>query len=242
MCTLIDALPQRGIDAARAIGGRIVGAGRRVERQVDVVDDVLLVAPLAVDVVGLDRDRGAELALDADRGLPRPRHVDDVERSAELLERARQAGRRAGVAARLPCGEGWPPGSASRRRSSAPARRSAGPAPLVGSSAKLARPSFAYSTLRNLRVAGRKREVGADRVAVVQARAAAEDRTVVQLIREADPRLEVVESSGSPACCQGSHLDVVGEPVQRERPTAGRGSASACRRSSSRPAPTRPTF
>ena len=89
----IETMPQSGNgSSARSVNG-IVGAGGRIERQVDVVDDVLLVASLAVDVVGLDRHRAAELALEADRGLEGARQVHELGRPDEFLDGPEQTGR-----------------------------------------------------------------------------------------------------------------------------------------------------
>src|SRR5437762_9986867 len=84
---LADDAP-RWIRARRAIGEWIRYAGRRVERDVRVVLQHLLVAAARVDVIRLDRHVGGELTLEADRGLP-------VVREMRVLGLRRLFGRRA---------------------------------------------------------------------------------------------------------------------------------------------------
>ena len=57
----------------RTVRERQVRTRRRIERQIDVVHDVLLVIALAVHVVDRERRYGANLMLDADRCLERTR-------------------------------------------------------------------------------------------------------------------------------------------------------------------------
>ncbi len=166
-----------GIDSPRTISGGVVGAGGRVEGQVDVVDDIFFVPPLRIHVVGLDRYRSAKLPLYTDCGLPCSRHVDEVERSAELLERTRQAGRRAGEAAGLPCSEVRRLGRrvTERRQCLFVGGQTL---PVGGVERKVGAAVVRVFEVGDLGVAGGEREVCADRIPVVQPRAAADNGAI----------------------------------------------------------------
>ena len=129
-----------GIRQLALIGERIVDAGRRVERQVDVVDDILLVAPLAVDVVGFDRHRAAELTLEADRASARCA-AGARTRAARRIPGRRAAGRRSAGEFPRASVEG-----AVLREQNCVQRLRVGRQrlPLVGFAAKSGRPSLVY--------------------------------------------------------------------------------------------------
>ena len=85
--------PDHAVERERSTAGvrvRIGNACRRVEGEVDIVLDRLLVAALRVHVVGFDRHVLGQLARDADRALPTVRHVRVRRRRRLLLQIAQQ--------------------------------------------------------------------------------------------------------------------------------------------------------
>src|SRR6185503_16748575 len=124
------------------------------------------------------------------RRLPRPRDVSELERTAELLERAGQTRRRTRVVHRPPRRKG---GRLGRRIAETGqrlfVRRQACAVGRV--ERKVGPPVIRVFDVRNLSVAGCKREVGAKRVSVVKTGTAAENRAFGHLIGKAETRLEV---------------------------------------------------
>ena len=94
-----------GEQATVGVRERVVGTGRGVERQVRVVDDVLLVTPLRLHVVDLQRHGVAELVLEADRAVPAAGHVHQIVGAGRLLERVQQTRSRTAVVSRRPGGK-----------------------------------------------------------------------------------------------------------------------------------------
>ena len=166
--------------------------------------------------------------------LPRLRHVRVVGRRRHLARAAQHARRRAGEVARLPGREvrrllrrrAEPRLRLLERRRRAVERvgREVGPA-VVG-----------HLEHRDRRRLQRVEHDRRDHLGVVLARAAAHHGAIVELVGEAEPRLDVVRVLRPPLLHERLELAVLGEGVRPSGRSARRGSASACSSSSSRPA------
>src|SRR5215470_7825279 len=88
---------QRGCRGIRQVDARL-----GIERQIDVVDDVLLVIALGEDIVRRERRNRTQLALDADGGLERAGQVDVLRQSDKLLKITNQTGTTSGKIRGLP--------------------------------------------------------------------------------------------------------------------------------------------
>ena len=193
--------PVLRVGAASDVGERIVGAGGRVERQVRIVDDVLLVIALAVDVVSLEGHGAAQLVRQPDRGLPRPREVGaELGRCDQFGNRALQASRHVpdmaeALVGLLEC----------RQRLA------------VEGICREVRPAV-VGDLDHRQPDGLRHPEGVDRqrLGEVQPRSASHDRLVTNPVRAAQPRLEVVRVVGTPGLDERLHGVVIRLRVHAE--------------------------
>ena len=171
-----------------------VDAGVRIEEQVHVFDNVLLVRALAVDVVGRDGRRGVELPLNTDGALERPRQVNELRRPDEFLEVADETSGRVVVGVTEP-----------RDRLRVGRQRLT-----VGRVRRKVRTAvIRVADDGDLRIARRKRLIGAQRIAVVQPDPAARDGLFVHFVGKAEPRLEVGFVGGTSGLLERREADVV---------------------------------